>query len=56
MGVAVGVEVEVAVLVGVKVIAVVGVVVSKRLETAGRLLHPDNKKALMIVKARIVVG
>jgi hypothetical protein len=51
----VAVGVDVAVLVGVKVVVAVGVSVAKRLETAGRLLHPNNKKALMTARAGIIV-
>jgi len=49
----VAVGVEVAVFVGVKVIVAVGVTVAKILETTGRLLHPNKKKALTIARAGI---
>ena len=48
VGVTVGVDVTV--LVGVKVVAAVGVAVP-----ADKLLHPNNKKALMTAKDRIAV-
>jgi hypothetical protein len=53
VSVAVGVEVEVAVLVGVKVVVAVDVTVAPKLESAGRLLHPNKKNTPMTVKDRI---
>jgi hypothetical protein len=52
VGVAVGVEV--AVLVGKKVIVAVGVTVASRRGTAGKLLHPDNKKTTITPHTRII--
>jgi hypothetical protein len=39
---------------GIKVVVAVGVSVPKRLETAGRLLHPNNKKAPIATHTRII--
>jgi hypothetical protein len=51
-GVAVGVAV--GVVVGVKVVVPVGVSVARRLETAGRLLHPNNKAAPIASHTKII--